>query len=63
MSVLQYKGKVDLSDLEVDDEDLEKRVFHSHLRDARQYFDSSLLAGTSLTSPLEHGCYNFQFLR
>ncbi|PUU82195.1 endoplasmic reticulum Oxidoreductin 1-domain-containing protein [Tuber borchii] len=28
VNVMQYKGKLDLSDLEVDDECLEKRVFH-----------------------------------
>ena len=33
----------------------EANLLRSHLRNARQYFDASLLAGTSLTSPIERG--------
>ena len=43
VSVKQYKGKLDPSDLKVDDECLEKQISHSHLGDAHQYFDASFL--------------------
>ena len=33
----------------------EANLSQSHLRDVRQYFDTSSLAGSALASPLENG--------